>query len=105
MVSASVIIHLLKAALMYFNSTILMPFFLQLKRKPDSVNQIAEFSELNTGVLQTPVSGKGGKAKKSSRSAKSNKSGILASGANAGEFWHECSAFRFYLPEQLLVSQ
>lgn len=50
------------------------------------VNQVAEPNELNTGVLQTPVSGKGGKAKKSSRSAKSNKSGRQASGSNAGEF-------------------
>jgi transcription factor E2F3 len=48
------------------------------------VNQIVEVNELNTGVLQTPVSGKGGKAKKTSRSAKSNKSGTLASGSNAG---------------------
>jgi transcription factor E2F3 len=55
-----------------------------LKRKTDLVNQIVEVNELNTGVLQTPVSGKGGKAKKTSRSAKSNKSGTLASGSNAG---------------------
>ncbi|KAF3550731.1 hypothetical protein DY000_02000973 [Brassica cretica] len=50
----------------------------------DLVNQIYEPSEMNTGVLQTPVTGKGGKAKKSSRSAKSNKTGIQASGFNAG---------------------
>ncbi|KAL0735333.1 hypothetical protein Bca4012_011543 [Brassica carinata] len=44
-----------------------------LKRKTDLVNQIDETNELNTGVLQTPVPGKGGKAKKSSRSyVKSN---------------------------------
>ncbi|KAF8113342.1 hypothetical protein N665_0050s0002 [Sinapis alba] len=44
-----------------------------LKRKTDMVNQADDPSELNTGVLQTPVPGKGGKAKKSSRSsAKSN---------------------------------
>ncbi|KAL1199191.1 Transcription factor E2FB [Cardamine amara subsp. amara] len=55
-----------------------------LKRKPDMVNQVAEPNDLNTGVLQTPVSGKGGKAKKSSRSVKSNKSGTQASGSNAG---------------------
>ncbi|XP_010421010.1 PREDICTED: transcription factor E2FB [Camelina sativa] len=55
-----------------------------LKRKTDAVNQIAEPNELSTCVLQTPVSGKGGKAKKTSRSAKSNKSGTLASGSNAG---------------------
>ncbi|CAH8271845.1 unnamed protein product [Arabidopsis lyrata] len=55
-----------------------------LKRKTDSVNEIAEPNELNTGVLQTPVSGKGGKAKKTSRSVKSNKSGTQASGSNAG---------------------
>ncbi|XP_024011853.1 transcription factor E2FB isoform X2 [Eutrema salsugineum] len=55
-----------------------------LKRKTDMVNQIDEPNELNTGVLQTPVSGKGGKAKKSSRSVKSNKTGTQASGSNAG---------------------
>ncbi|KAJ0261322.1 Transcription factor E2FB [Hirschfeldia incana] len=48
------------------------------------VNQIDEPSELNTGVLQTPVPGKGGKAKKSSRSFKSNRTGMQASGFNAG---------------------
>nr|AAM90620.1 E2F-related transcription factor 1 [Noccaea caerulescens] len=56
----------------------------QLKRKTDMVNQIEEPNELNTGVLQTPVSGKGGKPKKSSRSVKSNKTGTQASGSNAG---------------------
>uniref|UniRef100_A0A1J3K7H5 Transcription factor E2FB n=1 Tax=Noccaea caerulescens TaxID=107243 RepID=A0A1J3K7H5_NOCCA len=55
-----------------------------LKRKTDMVNQIEEPNELNTGVLQTPVSGKGGKPKKSSRSVKSNKTGTQASGSNAG---------------------
>lgn len=52
----------------------------------DMVNQ-NEPSELNAGVLQTPISGKGGKAKKSSRSVKYNKIGTQASaGFNAGEF-------------------
>lgn len=55
----------------------------------DMVNQINEPSEINTGVLQTPVSGKGGKAKKSARSVKSNITGMQASGFNAGEFWPE----------------
>ncbi|CAH2072188.1 unnamed protein product [Thlaspi arvense] len=55
-----------------------------LKRKTEIVNQIDEPNELNAGVLQTPVSGKGGKAKKYSRSVKSNKSGTQASGSNAG---------------------
>ncbi|WZZ38784.1 hypothetical protein YC2023_035043 [Brassica napus] len=50
----------------------------------DLVNQIYEPSEMNAGVLQTPVTGKGGKAEKSSRSVKSNKTGIQASGFNAG---------------------
>ncbi|KAL0709877.1 hypothetical protein Bca4012_016855 [Brassica carinata] len=50
----------------------------------DMVNQINEPSEINTGVLQTPVSGKGGKAKKSARSVKSNITGMQASGFNAG---------------------
>ncbi|CAN6812052.1 unnamed protein product, partial [Brassica oleracea] len=50
----------------------------------DLVNQIYEPSEMNTGVLQTPVTGKGGKAEKSSRSVKSNKTGIQASDFNAG---------------------
>ncbi|KAL0647263.1 hypothetical protein Bca4012_045554 [Brassica carinata] len=43
-----------------------------LKRKTDLVNQIDEPSELNAGLLQTPVPAKGGKAKKSSRSVKAN---------------------------------
>ncbi|KAH0906940.1 hypothetical protein HID58_038767 [Brassica napus] len=43
-----------------------------LKRKTDIVNRIDEPSELNTGLLQTPVPAKGGKAKKSSRSVKAN---------------------------------
>ncbi|CAN8252551.1 unnamed protein product [Cochlearia groenlandica] len=55
-----------------------------LKRKTDSANQIAEASELNAGVFQTPVSGKGGKGKKTPRSVKSNKPGTQASGSNAG---------------------
>ncbi|CAH8333440.1 unnamed protein product [Eruca vesicaria subsp. sativa] len=50
----------------------------------DMVIQVDEPSELNTGVLQTPVSGKGGKAKKSSRSFKSNKTGMQASDPYAG---------------------
>ncbi|CAF2120710.1 unnamed protein product [Brassica napus] len=50
----------------------------------DMVNQIYEPSEFNTGVLQTAVTGKGGKAKKSSRSFKSNKTGVQAAGFNAG---------------------
>lgn len=53
------------------------------------VNQIYEPSEFNTGVLQTAVTGKGGKAKKSSRSFKSNKTGVQAAGFNAGEWWPE----------------
>lgn len=59
---------------------------------------------MNTGVLQTPVSGKGGKAKKTSRSVKSNKSGTQASGSNAGEFGLECSVFTFYLHGRLLLT-
>ncbi|KFK26334.1 hypothetical protein AALP_AA8G234300 [Arabis alpina] len=55
-----------------------------LKRKTDFANQVAEPNELSTGVLQTPVSGKGGKAKKTPRSVKSNKSGTQATGSNAG---------------------
>lgn len=80
----------------------------QLKRKTDFANQIAEPNELNTGVLQTPVSGKGGKAKKSSRSVKSNKSGTQASGSNAGEFVLNAlcqNVFPFYLHRLLLVGQ
>ncbi|WZY80919.1 hypothetical protein YC2023_027303 [Brassica napus] len=50
----------------------------------DMVNQIYEPSEFNTGVLQTAVTGKGGKAKKSSRSVKFNKTGMQAAGFNAG---------------------
>lgn len=87
MVSATVIplFKLLLILLMYFKF-LTVPFWClwQLKRKTDAVNQIAEPNELNIGVLQTPVSGKGGKAKKTSRSVKSNKSGTQASGSNAG---------------------
>lgn len=67
----------------------------QLKRKTDMVNQIEEPNELNTGVLQTPVSGKGGKPKKSSRSVKSNKTGTQAS--NAGDFRLNSLCFRSLL--------
>lgn len=58
------------------------------------VNQIDEPSELNAGLLQTPVPAKGGKAKKSSRSVK----------ANAGEFWTEMLCVS-YLPTQTTVSR
>lgn len=64
----------------------------------DMVNQ-NEPSELNAGVLlRTPISGKGGKAKKSSRSVKYNKIGTQASaGFNAGEFSPEMvSVCSFY---------
>lgn len=64
----------------------------------DMVNQ-NEPSELNAGVLlRTPISGKGGKAKKSSRSVKYNKIGTQASaGFNAGEFWPEMVLCMFFL--------
>lgn len=68
------------------------------------VNQIYVPSEMNTGVLQTPVTGKGGKAKKSSRSAKSNKTGIQASGFNAGEWWPEMLCI-FFLSTETTVSR
>lgn len=61
------------------------------------VNQVEEPNELNTGVLQTPVSGKGGKPKKSSRTVKSNKTGTQASGSNAGEFRLNPLCFRSLL--------
>ena len=72
---------------MYLSSGLL--FVEQLKRKTDIVNQI---DELNTGLLQTPLPAKGGKAKKSSRSVK----------ANAGESWTEMLCVS-YLPTQTTV--
>lgn len=79
-----------------------------MKRKTDFSNQITEPNELNTSVLQTPLPGKGGKAKKTPRSAKSNKSGTQASGSNAGEFVLNAlcqNVFTFYLHWLLLVAQ
>lgn len=63
------------------------------------VNQIDEPSGLNTGVLQTPILGKGGKPKKSSRSVKFNKTGTQAAGFNAGEFGLKCSICSFHFTQ------
>ncbi|KAJ4724906.1 Transcription factor [Melia azedarach] len=65
----------------------------QLKRKNDPADLEAESNERATGPgcteivnspLQTPVSGKGGKAQKTSRLTKNNKSGPQISSANLG---------------------
>lgn len=71
--------------------------FQQLKRKNDPADLEAESNERATGPgcteivnspLQTPVSGKGGKAQKTSRLTKNNKSGPQISSANLGECHH-----------------
>lgn len=65
----------------------------QLKRKSDTADHDAESSEKTTGPgyteivnspLQTPVSGKGGKAQKTSRLAKNSKIGPQISASNLG---------------------
>ncbi|KAK9175468.1 hypothetical protein WN944_027475 [Citrus x changshan-huyou] len=65
----------------------------QLKRKSDTADRDAESSEKTTGPgyteivnspLQTPVSGKGGKAQKTSRLAKNSKIGPQISASNLG---------------------
>ena len=81
-----------------------------MKRKNETADYVAESGEQNpssaytevvNNALQTPVSGKGGKAQKASRIAKCNNSGSQTPACNIGE--HGCKDWSIYesfeLPE------